>query len=219
MSRSRWKYSSGSFSNATSLIGRKLSSPIGLKSENRFENASKPLDEKENQGLVDFLNKVGFLCSDWLSRIERLNGHIANMTGGDHQPIRISWKPVPRINWHLHGFRFQIVILDISGKISPKISVMKKSITVRFCSLRCVNTIHSGHIAWMKSLKSLQDDWNAPDYMNWEHEKPRNGPFVGLAKVSIDLTDLETCRRSWKHKLRVDIKVQRLRLKIIKIRY
>ena len=90
MSRSRWKYSSGSFSNATSLIGRKLSSPIGLKSENRFENASKPLDEKENQGLVDFLNKVGFLCSDWLSRIERLNGHIANMTGGDHQPIRIS---------------------------------------------------------------------------------------------------------------------------------
>ena len=53
--------------------------------------------------------------------------------------------------------------------------------------------------------------------MNWEHEKPRNGPFVGLAKVSIDLTDLETCRRSWKHRLRVDIRVHRLRLKLIKI--
>ena len=45
----------------------------------------------------------------------------------------------------------------------------------------------------MKSLKSLQDDWNAPDYMNWEHEKPRNGPFVGLAKVSIDLK--KTCTK------------------------
>ena len=45
----------------------------------------------------------------------------------------------------------------------------------------------------------MQDDWNAPDYMNWEHEKPRNGPFVGLAKVSIDLMNLETCRRSWKY--------------------
>ena len=50
-----------------------------------------------------------------------------------------------------------------------------------------------------KSLKSMQDDWNAPDYMNWEHEKPRNGPFVGLAKVSIDFMNLETCRRSWKY--------------------
>ena len=45
----------------------------------------------------------------------------------------------------------------------------------------------------------MQDDWNAPEYMNWEHEKPRNGPFVGLAKVSIDFMNLETCRRSWKH--------------------
>ena len=45
----------------------------------------------------------------------------------------------------------------------------------------------------------MQDDWNAPEYMNWEHEKPRNGPFVGLAKVRIDFMNLETCRRSWKH--------------------
>ena len=33
---------------------------MGLKSEKHFENVSKPLDEKENQGLVDFLKKVGF---------------------------------------------------------------------------------------------------------------------------------------------------------------
>ena len=38
----------------------------------------------------------------------------------------------------------------------------------------------------------MQDDWNAPEYMNWEHEKPRNGPFVGLAKVSIDMMSLES---------------------------
>ena len=42
-------------------------------------------------------------------------------------------------------------------------------------------------IAFYEIEKSMQDDWDAPDYMNWEHERPRNGPFVGLAKVRIDL--------------------------------
>lgn len=39
-----------------------------------------------------------------------------------------------------------------------------------------VSNSHSGYF-------SSQDNWEAPDYMNWEHEKPRNGPFVGLAKT------------------------------------
>jgi len=39
-----------------------------------------------------------------------------------------------------------------------------------------VSNSHAGYF-------SMQDDWSAPDYMNWEHERPRNGPFVGLAKA------------------------------------
>ena len=47
----------GVFKIAAILLVERCHSPIGCRIRN-FENVSKPLDEKENQNLADFLNKV-----------------------------------------------------------------------------------------------------------------------------------------------------------------
>ena len=79
-------------------------------------------------------------------------------------------------------------------------------------NIRREPTLRHGTTDFYEIEKSMQDDWDAPEYMNWEHERPRNGPFVGLAKVRTDLKQM-----SWKHPQGVGIILSKVKNIVLKL--